>query len=475
MKKKASPSAPAQAAGGSPAVFSIEGMTCENCERAILRAVSSLPGLTGARADFRRGTLSAVWDEKRLPFERIEQAVLGAGYRVKKSGERGALLRLSAILLAVAALYICVAATPLGAILSDFPLAQAGMGLGSLFAVGLMTSVHCVAMCGGINLSQSASAEPGHVLRANLLYQAGRVLSYTAVGALVGALGSVLSISDAAKGGIQLFAAAFMLIMALNLLGGFGWARRLSLHLPRGLSQRLARATRGRSSLIIGLAGGLMPCGPLQAMQLCALAAGSALMGGLSMLAFALGTVPLMLAFGLAGGRLNARFGRPMRLASGALVLLMGVNMLFSGLTLAGVPLPGALASPFAASSAASMASAVGGAGNEPAGPVQVADGVPVIRDGVQYVHTELSMRGYPAFAVYAGVPAVWTLHADAQSITGCNGALVIPAYGVQAVLSPGDNVIEFTPGESGIIPFYCWMGMIRSAITVLDAPQGDA
>ena len=45
--------------------------------------------------------------------------------------------------------------------------------------------------------------------------------------------------------------------------------------------------------------------------------------------------------------------------------------------------------------------------------------------------------------------------------------ALVIPEYGIQKGLAPGDNVIEFTPTETGTFPYSCWMGMIRSSITV--------
>lgn len=68
-----------------------------------------------------------------------------------------------------------------------------------------------------------------------------------------------------------------------------------------------------------------MPCGPLQSMQLYALSTGSPVMGGLSMAAFSLGTVPLMLSFGLLGGRLNQRFRKPMHLFSAALILVMGM------------------------------------------------------------------------------------------------------------------------------------------------------
>ena len=102
--------------------------------------------------------------------------------------------------------------------------------------------------CGGINV-----ASAGNTRRSAVLYNLGRVASYTLVGAIVGALGSAFSLSTAVQAGIQLFAAAFMLAMALNLLGCFRFLP--SLRLPG----RLSGLFRSRSSFVIGLANGLMP------------------------------------------------------------------------------------------------------------------------------------------------------------------------------------------------------------------------
>ena len=426
--------------------WSVEGMYCPHCEATIQRALRGVPGISDARADYRRATLTALWDEKRLPRERLAELLAREGYalREKRSPWRGA-VKAALFLPGLAALWALMTFTPLGQAANAFPMARAGMSLGALFLVGVMTSVHCVAMCGGINLAQSASAgQRGQsVVRANLLYQAGRLLSYTAAGVIVGALGGVLSVSEAFRGAIQLIAAAFMMLMALNLLGGFDWTRRLSLRLPAGLSARLAGWTHGRSSFLIGLANGLMPCGPLQSMQLFALSTGSWWMGGLSMLAFALGTAPLMLGFGLVGGKLNRRWQRPMRYVSAALVAVMGVSMLSSGLALAGVnvALPGR-------------------------GPANIA----VMADGSQTVWSELDYGSYPAITVQAGVPVTWNLHADAEKINSCNGALVIPEYDISLTVRPGDNIITFTPERAGTIPYACWMGMIRSSIRVVDS-----
>ena len=428
--------------------WKMTGMHCPHCESAVVRAVATLPGLSSPKADYRRSTLTALWDRDRLTETRLRAALQAAGYDLRPRGQgwRSA-LQLMLVLGAAAAMYAMSSRSQVTARLSAFPVARAGMSLGALFLVGVMTSLHCVAMCGGINLSQSSQAaqSSGGVARANLHYNAGRIISYTLTGCAVGALGTAISFSDGAKAGVQLLAAAFMLMMALNLLGGFDFLHRFTPHLPKGLGRLVARLGKGKSSLLIGLLNGLMPCGPLQAMQLCALSAGSWWMGGLSMLAFALGTTPLMLGFGLIGGRLNSRFRAPMRVISAVLVLVMSVGMLSSGLSLLGIQ-PGASTPDV-----------------PPGQAVLASDGL------TQTVRTELDWGTYQPLTVKAGVPVIWTLHAEPDKLTGCNNELIIPALKLRVPLSAGDNVIEFTPEEPGVIAFTCWMGMLRSSITVVE------
>ncbi|MGL5514057.1 MAG: sulfite exporter TauE/SafE family protein [Sporomusa sp.] len=93
--------------------------------------------------------------------------------------------------------------------------------------------MHCVGMCNGIMVSQTIAKElPGghQPLQPAVLYNADRLLSYTAIGALVGALGSVIAVSLSLKAGVTLFASSFLILMGLNLIGF-----RLPLPLPRKL------------------------------------------------------------------------------------------------------------------------------------------------------------------------------------------------------------------------------------------------
>ena len=419
----------------------IAGMHCPHCETAILRMVKDLDGLSSPEVDYRAGTLTALWEENKLSEASLSERIAQAGYELKsKSHLRKALTLLCAVL-TLFALYLLFALTPLEGLLSAFPTARTGMSLGALFAVGLLTSLHCVAMCGGINLAQSAaSAQAGRTISAaNVQYNAGRLISYTLTGGIVGALGSVLRISTGVQAAIQIVAAVFMVLMSMNMLD-LGVLKGVMPTLPVGLRTRLLGKGK-HSSMWIGLANGLMPCGPLQAMQLYALSTGSWYMGALSMTCFCLGTIPLMLGFGLVSGKLNRQFAKPMRIASGVLVLVMGVAMLTRGLSLSGVQI------------------------RLPAQTVQT--NASVATEDCQTVHSELEWRGYPDITVKAGVPVRWVIHAGEGKITGCNNEMVIPALNLRVPLQEGDNVVEFTAEEPGVIPYTCWMGMLHGSITV--------
>ncbi len=427
-------------------VWRIDGMHCPRCEVAVRRALRGLDGLEEIEVSYAQGTLSAIWDKNRLSEAELDARLKSAGYGLKRGVETAgrSFVRMLGLLAASGILYWLLTRTAVAQWAQAFPTVRDGMGYGMLFVVGLATSLHCVAMCGGINMAQSASSAQKGVFpgRANICYNLGRLTSYTVIGGLIGAAGTMFSLSSSTKAAIQLVAAAFMLLMAANLLGGFSWLRRLMPRLPGRLSMGLSRWTAGKSSYVIGLANGLMPCGPMQAMQLYALSTGNWQRGALSMACFCLGTIPLMFGIGLIGGKLNRRFAKSMQVVSAALVLAMGISALTNGLALAGVSIA----------------------------PVSEEGGsVASLQDGMQIVRSELEFGGYPTITVQAGIPVTWTIHAEANRINGCNHEIYIPKFDLSVPLEPGDNVICFTPEESGTIPYTCWMGMLRGAIEVTE------
>jgi plastocyanin domain-containing protein len=95
-------------------------------------------------------------------------------------------------------------------------------------------------------------------------------------------------------------------------------------------------------------------------------------------------------------------------------------------------------------------------------------EGTSVIQNNVQIINSTLRSNRYPAITVQQGIPVRWIINAPQGSITGCNNRFIIREYGIEHSFKYGDNVIEFLPAKTGRFSYSCWMGMIRSSITVV-------
>lgn len=465
-------------------VLQVGGMTCASCEMRIENRLKKLEGVIDAKAIYSSSNVYVTYDAGVVTLERIIGEVEALDYTVKnkpgqqaadtrekekesavrgilkrqvaepkqekeKSGDNLSITQLLGIGVILFALYVIIQNT-VG--FNFIPQVNQNMGYGILFTVGLITSLHCIAMCGGINLSQCVSyrfgdTQPGRLsrLKPSLMYNLGRVVSYTVLGGIVGALGSVVSFSGTAKGVIAILSGVFMVIMGLNMLNIFPWLRKINPRMPRFFGNKIHSGNGKHGPFYIGLLNGLMPCGPLQAMQIYALGTGNAFAGAASMFFFSIGTLPLMFGFGAISSFLSGKFTKRMMKVSAMLVMILGVIMLNRGLNLSGVNLGGAV---YASS----------GSGN-----------VSRVEGGTQTIKTKLESGRYPAIVVQKGVPVKWVISAATGDINGCNETLTIPKLGITKKLEPGDNLIEFTPEESGNIPYTCWMGMISSNIKVVD------
>lgn len=447
----------------------VSGMTCAHCEARVAKAAKSVSGVKSASASFSRGILTVSYDPEQANEDTLvaalESAINASGYRfrgvVTKPQQLSKVIPIAIILLA---LYLILRYTVGFDFFGFIPKIDSTISLSALFVTGLLTSVHCVAMCGGINLSQSVgTVESGkNRMRNPLLYNLGRVISYTVIGAIVGGIGSVLFLSETLKAILLSLAALGMLLMGLSMLGWLPWW--LTPRMPRFLSGRLGKAGAGKGPLVVGLLNGLMPCGPLQAMQLYALATGSALTGALSMFLFSLGTVPLMLGAGALFSSLKGKFAFVVQRVSAVLVVFFAIVMATNAFSLFG--LGGAAA---AAPAKATAAQAETG-GDSLLQQALDKGYLPATMDGdVQKISANLDPSVYPFIIVQKGVPVELTITADESAITGCNQTVVFPAFDVKKALKPGDNVIQFTPDETGLIPYTCWMGMVDGRILVVD------
>ena len=444
--------------------FVVQGMSCTGCEAVIEKMLIGLDGVKDVKAIFAKNMVTVVYDPSQIGFGKMRAALKSADYTIVKTqnkfanqsdGEKDkplSAVQFIGIAVILLALYLIISNT-VG--FNFIPEVTSSMGYGVLFVVGLLTSLHCVAMCGGINMSQCVSGSGTATgakakVKPSLLYNWGRVTSYTIIGGIIGALGSVISFSGWARGIVAILSGIFMVIMGISMTGLFPWINKITPRLPRIFRVKADTAGRGRGPFIVGLLNGLMPCGPLQAMQIYALGTGSFIAGALSMFFFSLGTLPLMFGLGAIVTMLGNKFTKKMMKISAVLVVVLGVIMLGRGLVLSGITFP--TNSPVAAAATSTAASAEDS-----------------VEDGAQNITSALTSRGYPDITVKKGVPVVWNLQADSSNINGCNRTLVISEFDLQVKLQAGDNIIKFTPTESGTITYSCWMGMQTGKITVVD------
>ncbi|MCX7746552.1 MAG: sulfite exporter TauE/SafE family protein [Clostridia bacterium] len=449
-------------------ILHIEGMTCTSCEMRIENVLSKLDGMTEVKASYSSSNVYVTYAVDKLGLDEIIKTIEKLDYKVTSSASNsgpeylkkdsnafpygrenkmspGQVVGVGVILFA---LYLIINNT-IG--FNFIPQVDQSMGYGILFIVGLLTSLHCIAMCGGINLSVCVHYKVEEIgtkfskLKPSAMYNLGRVVSYTVVGGIAGALGSVVSFSGTAKGIIAIVSGIFMVIMGLNMLNIFPWLRKLNPRMPKIFGNKIHGNNKKKGPLVVGLLNGFMPCGPLQAMQLYALGTGSFAAGALSMFLFSAGTVPLMFGFGAVSSFLSGKFTRKMLKASAVLVIILGVIMLNRGLNLSGYNMALALSSS-------------GGSGN-----------IAKIEEGVQIVTTNLESGSYPPIIVQKGIPVRWIMKVDKKNLNGCNNAITSQEFGIEnRKLTVGDNIIEFTPESEGNFVYTCWMGMISSSIKVV-------
>jgi sulfite exporter TauE/SafE/plastocyanin domain-containing protein/copper chaperone CopZ len=420
-------------------------MHCLTCESRIEKALKKIHGVLQVRASYADNIVTIEYDSHRCSLVTLNEVITSAGYFINNTTHSS-----SKVKPIVGVLIIFLAILLLGQTSGKFDMNEKLNGEVTyvvLFVIGLFTSLHCVGMCGGIMLSQSMATKITGKLASflpSLSYNTGRVFGYTALGGIVGALGSVFSLSIGLMASIAILAGIFMILMGLN-MAGFTLFRNY-LRIPLPIFSLLPNA---KTPFVIGLLNGLMPCGPLQTMQIYALGTGSAILGASSMLAFSLGTVPLMLSFGTITGFLSKNSTKRILKVSGVLVVVLGMIMTNRGLALAGLNLPFAdLTS--SSKTGASMAT-----------KAQLADGIQTLRIAA-------NNRGYIPNVLYVqkDIPLKWII--DGEQINSCNNEIIIPSLNIKKKLVPGENIINILPQDQDI-SFSCWMGMINGVIKVVD------
>jgi uncharacterized protein len=432
----------------------IRGMHCRSCEIILEENFKKIIGIDKAEVSHKTGIANLYYIGSQPTEEDIKTAVTNAGYKVGSPEKKSWISKdpkvYRNLLLASLILLILYGVARLFGIF-NISVNTEKTGLLVVFAVGLVAGVStCMAMVGGLVLALSArhaelhpEATPMQKFRPHLFFNFGRIGGYALFGGIIGLLGSALRPSASLLGLITIAIGAVMIFLGLKLVEIFPALQNITIALPKSIARFFGINEKNKEyshkgAMLTGALTFFLPCGFTQAMQLYAVSTGSFIHGALIMFLFALGTAPGLLGIGGLTSVFKGRKSKIFFMTAGLAVIVLGWVNIANGSRLL-------------------------------SDPVQNSND-PVVQTGAeQIVRMTQNFDGYSpnAFTVEKGRPVKWII--DSMTNLSCASFIVMKKYGIGKPLQKGENVITFTPTETGEIPFSCSMGMYTGKFIVID------
>lgn len=288
--------------------FHVDGMHCASCVFYLEETLPGHGGVARAKADLRARSVTVTGD---LPDDAdalastLTGVIAESGYRLVRE-KPSTKPNYREFLVAVPAAATAIVGFVLLQRLGIVNLVSAGdVTYGTALLVGLIASVStCLAVVGGLVLSLSANAAKRQARwSSQALFHVGRLGGFFLLGGAIGSAGTVFQLGLVGNVVLSLAVAVVMLILGINLLDAFPALARLQPKLPSHFARRAKRASESSHAfapLLVGVGTFFLPCGFTQSMQVYTLSTGSFVSGALTMLFFALGTLPVLalLSFG---------------------------------------------------------------------------------------------------------------------------------------------------------------------------------
>lgn len=298
-----------------------------------------------------------------------------------------------------------------------------------------------------------------------LLFLGAKLVAYTALGFLLGALGSLLQLNAIARALLQLGVGIFMIGNALRMLSVHPIFRYFAFEPPSWLTRRIRRTAKRDASpatpLFLGALTVFIPCGVTQTMMATAMGTGDAVAGAALMASFTLGTSPVFFAVAYSAARLGARLERAFVRGVALVVLVLGFVAVEAGLNLLGSPVSAtrlvrAAQSVFASNAGSETIAESNGSGADA-----------VAEPGAQVLGIEVRYDGYVPSTQHAvaNVPSTLVLRTD--HTRSCARAFVIPSLKLERLLpESGEVAIDVPPQPPGtVLRYSCSMGMYTGEI----------
>ncbi len=448
----------------------IKGMHCRSCEMLVEGNLREIPEIEKANVNHKTGLAEIYYGSQKPNYEEIEEAIRKAGYSIGQNQKKSFISKNMsdykdlgvAFLFLVGAYFVLKS---LGLLNISFNTTSDTLSLPLVLLIGLTAGVStCMALIGGLVLGISARHAEKHPeatakekFRPHLFFNLGRITSYFILGGLLGILGGFIQLSGLTLGLITIAVGLVMLLLGMQLIEIFPRLNNFKLTLPKGIANILGMKNHQKeyshkSSFILGAMTFFLPCGFTQAMQLVAISTGSFIWGGLVMMTFAIGTLPGLLGVGGLTSVIKGVFAKRFFKFAGLVVIFFSIFNISNGFGLAGLNF------------------AFGRGGSAVSNDPNV-----VMENGVQVVRMTENNSGYSPnkFTIKNNVPVKWII--DAQAPFSCASSIMVPKFNIRKNLVKGENIIEFTPTQTGNINFSCSMGMYTGVFYVVNENDQSA
>ena len=327
--------------------FHVHGMHCNSCVILTESKIAELPNVQKAKSSLKNHSIEVTGEFGNMSeaeiAEQLTAPVKEHGYTIsveKQVVEKSWSDFKVAVPIAVGFAVLFILLQKLGII---HLVGGGNVTYGTAFAVGIIASLStCMAVVGGLVLSMSATfAKEGDKVKPQIMFHAGRIASFFILGGVIGAIGSAFTLNTAGTFVLGLIIAIVMLILGINLLDVFPWAKRLQPSMPKFISKRahgISSLNHTLTPLLVGIATFFLPCGFTQSMQLYTLTTGSFLKGGLTMLSFALGTLPILILISFSSFSIkNSKKSGVFFKTAGLIVILFALFNLINSLVIVGL------------------------------------------------------------------------------------------------------------------------------------------
>ncbi len=327
--------------------FHIHGMHCNSCVILTESKIAELPNVEKVKSSLKNHSIEVTGDFGNMSeaeiAEKLTVPIKSHGYTVsieKQVIEKNWSDFKIAVPIAVGFAVLFILLQKLGIV---HLIGGGNVTYGTAFVVGIIASLStCMAVVGGLVLSMSATfAKEGDKVKPQIMFHTGRIVSFFILGGVIGAIGSAFTLGTTGTFILGVLVALVMLILGINLLDVFPWAKRLQPSMPKFISKRahgISSLNHTLTPLLVGIATFFLPCGFTQSMQLYTLTTGNFLKGGLTMLSFALGTLPVLALISFSSFSIqNSKKSGVFFKSAGLIVILFALFNLINSLVIIGL------------------------------------------------------------------------------------------------------------------------------------------